>query len=62
MARAGSKIHRIMDVNPPYLPCADDYTGTYMNVSILYIFNLKPKKNLKIQKKTKKILILLGGN
>jgi len=34
MARTGSPLHQAMlddNINPPYLPCADDYTYTYMN-------------------------------
>jgi len=35
MARAGSPIHKILaekdGINPPYQPCADDFTSTYLN-------------------------------
>lgn len=45
MAKAGSPIHQILaqkaDINPPYYPCADDYTQTYMNVSLIRSIDLK---------------------
>jgi len=44
MARAGSQFHQMLDrtsserntINPPYLPCADEYTQTYLNTPAIW--------------------------
>ena len=42
MARAGSPIHRRLanKIDPPYLPCADDYTTTYLNVCVCILLTV----------------------